>query len=78
MVKQVDFLNVMSYGLNGVWSKGVGLNSPLYDGPSDHSEHAKQRNFNAIAQFWIKQGKNFKTKKNSFIMIFFFLRHSSI
>ena len=57
LVKQVDFLNIMSYSLNGAWSKGVGTHSPLYAGPSDEDERAKQRNFDAIAKFWIEQGK---------------------
>lgn len=47
----------MSYGLSGAWSKGVGNQSPLYAGPSDEDERAKQRNFDAIAQFWIQQGE---------------------
>lgn len=52
----------MSYALSGPWSKGVGIHSPLYAGPSEQDERAKQRNFDAIAQFWIKQGKNLKYK----------------
>lgn len=62
MVKQLDFVNIMSYELSGPWSKGVGIHSPLYAGPTDQDEQAKQRNFNAIAQFWLRQGKKFKSK----------------
>ncbi|XP_065368948.1 probable chitinase 10 [Calliphora vicina] len=55
MVKYLDFMNVMTYALNGVWSPGVGINAPLYAGPSDLTERAKQRNFDAIAKYWIQK-----------------------
>lgn len=53
----------MSYALNGVWSSGVGMNAPLYAGPTDLTDRAKQRNFNAIVKYWIQQGntKMYKT-----------------
>ena len=62
LVKQVDFLNIMSYALSGPWSKGVGIHSPLYAGPLDQDERARQRNFDAIAQFWLGQGMKLKYK----------------
>lgn len=58
MVKYLDFMNIMSYALSGVWSSGVGMNAPLYAGPADLDERAKQRNFDAIAKYWIEKGKN--------------------
>ncbi|KAM7344037.1 chitinase 8 isoform 1-T2 [Cochliomyia hominivorax] len=56
MIKYLDFINIMSYALNGIWSTGVGMNAPFYAGLSDISDRAKQRNFDAIAKYWIAKG----------------------
>ncbi|KAI8128837.1 putative chitinase 10 [Lucilia cuprina] len=56
MSKYLDLINVMAYDLHGHWDPVVGINSPLYAGPLDTSERAKQLNFDAIAKYWINQG----------------------
>nr|ARA90555.1 chitinase-like protein [Chrysomya megacephala] len=56
MVKYLDLINVMAYDLHGPWDPVVGINAPLYAGPLDTTERAKQFNFDAIAKYWINQG----------------------
>ena len=57
MSKYLDLINVMAYDLHGPWDPVVGINAPLYAGALDNAERARQLNFDAIAKYWIGQGK---------------------
>ncbi|KAG5683554.1 hypothetical protein PVAND_012827 [Polypedilum vanderplanki] len=52
----VDFINLMSYDLHGLWDSKTGINSPLYSGPSDVSSYEKQLNVDSIVNYWLNQG----------------------
>ncbi|XP_073845180.1 chitinase 8 [Musca autumnalis] len=56
MMKYLDFVNVMAYDLHGPWDPVVGINAPLYPGPRDTTELAKQLNVDAIVKYWLSQG----------------------
>ena len=48
----VDFVNLMTYDLHGVWDGKTGINAPLYAG----SDQNKQVNVDACVNFWLSKG----------------------
>lgn len=53
----LDFINVMAYDLHGSWDSSVGINAPMYAGPSDQSATERQLNVEASINYWLGQGK---------------------
>merc|ERR1712227_196912 len=53
--KALDFINLMTYDLNGAWNPTTGHNSPLFAGRSDTGA-TKFLNVDWAARYWIKNG----------------------
>jgi chitinase len=51
--KYVDFINLMTYDLNGSWNPYTGLHSALYSGTGDKSY---ELNVDACVKYWISAG----------------------
>merc|ERR1711931_137634 len=51
----LDFINLMSYDLNGAWNKNTGHDSPLYPRPDETGEE-RQLNMEWAANYWVNQG----------------------
>lgn len=54
--KYFDFINIMAYDLHGTWDTTLGINAPLYEGPSDVTEAQKQLNVDKCVQYWLNAG----------------------
>ncbi|CAO1341904.1 unnamed protein product [Diamesa tonsa] len=48
----VDFVNISTYDLHGVWDGRTGVHAPLYAGPDEN----KQVNADACLKYWINNG----------------------
>lgn len=46
----------MAYDLHGPWDDTIGLNSPLYSGPTDVTTLQKQMNVNDSVHHWLMLG----------------------
>ncbi|XP_053406596.1 probable chitinase 10 [Mercenaria mercenaria] len=55
MAKYLDFINLMSYDLNGAWNDYTGFNSPLYARSSENGDQ-KTLNVDWAAKYWVQQG----------------------
>jgi chitinase len=53
MLKQLDFINVMSYDAHGPWSRHAGYNSPLYADLKD-GDDGKGLHYQAFYDYWTK------------------------
>ncbi|CAB3369645.1 Hypothetical predicted protein [Cloeon dipterum] len=53
LVKNLDFINMMSYDYHGSWDSTTGINSPMY--PS-HIDSDLNLNIDATIQFWLNNG----------------------
>jgi len=53
--KELDFINLMSYDLNGAWNKYTGHNSPLYPRFAEQGAN-RYLNMDWAANYWIEQG----------------------
>ncbi|CAK9808295.1 CHIT1 [Anthophora plagiata] len=55
VAQHVDFINLMTYDLNGSWNNFVGINAPLYASSSESGDQAKL-NVNSAVRYWLSQG----------------------
>ncbi|XP_072336008.1 acidic mammalian chitinase-like isoform X1 [Scyliorhinus torazame] len=55
IARNVDFINLVSYGFHGAWDRFTGHISPLYRGAADKGAHANS-NVNYAAKYWIRNG----------------------
>ncbi|XP_046584669.1 oviduct-specific glycoprotein-like [Haliotis rubra] len=53
--KYLDFINLMSYDLNGAWSKALGINAPLYKSNSPNAP-SKSTSVDEVVQLWLDLG----------------------
>ncbi|XP_067687454.1 uncharacterized protein [Haliotis asinina] len=53
--KYLDFINLMSYDLNGAWSKVLGINAPLYKSNSPNAP-SKSPSVDEVVQLWLDLG----------------------
>lgn len=51
----LDWINLMSYDLNGAWNNITGHNSPLFARPDEYGDEALL-NMNWAANYWVSQG----------------------
>jgi len=52
----LDYINLMTYDLNGAWDPWTGLNSPLYARANEAGTPAAQLNINWAANYWVSNG----------------------
>ncbi|XP_043572528.1 acidic mammalian chitinase-like, partial [Chiloscyllium plagiosum] len=55
VARNVDFINLVSYGFHGAWDRFTGHISPLYRGSADKGAYANS-NVNYAAKYWIQNG----------------------
>ncbi|XP_072419241.1 chitinase-3-like protein 1 [Chiloscyllium punctatum] len=55
VARNVDFINLVSYGFHGAWDRFTGHISPLYRGSADKGAYANS-NVNYAAKYWIRNG----------------------
>ncbi|KOC59780.1 Chitotriosidase-1 [Habropoda laboriosa] len=55
VAQYADFINLMTYDLNGSWNSNTGINAPLYASSRESGNQAKL-NANSAARYWISQG----------------------
>ncbi|XP_078098083.1 chitotriosidase-1-like [Mustelus asterias] len=55
IVRNLDFVNLVSYGFHGAWDRFTGHISPLYRGTADKGAYANS-NMNFAAKYWIRHG----------------------
>lgn len=53
----VDFINIKTFHLHGPWDTKVGINAPMYTGPSDLNDFERQFNVYSCLKYWIQSGK---------------------
>ncbi|KAF2880907.1 hypothetical protein ILUMI_25265 [Ignelater luminosus] len=54
--ENLDFINVMTYDLHGVWDKVTGQNAPLYAAPHETTPAQQELNVVACINAWIENG----------------------
>ncbi|XP_076226130.1 chitinase-3-like protein 1 [Nomia melanderi] len=55
VVSNVDFVNLMTYDMNGAWNNFAGFNAPLYASSREQGEQAKL-NVDSSVRYWLSHG----------------------
>lgn len=55
-MKNLDFINIMTYDFHGSWDSTIGIVAPLYKSSSDISTIQQQLNGNASVNYWLDSG----------------------